>query len=144
MIVDANQQTVEADSELLQIVFSNLLLNAAQAMGGEGTVTVAVDWRDGRCDVSVQDTGPGMPPDVRDRMFEPFFTTKHRGTGLGLSTAKRLVEQHGGEIRAECPPRGGTIVTVSLPSGRAPERPPHGMTEQMAGPATAPAIARSS
>ena len=58
-----------------------------------------------------------MPPDVRERMFEPFFTTKHRGTGLGLSTAKRLVEQHRGEMRAECPPGGGTIVTVSLPAG---------------------------
>jgi signal transduction histidine kinase len=61
-----------------------------------------------------------MPADVRERMFEPFFTTKHRGTGLGLSTAKRLVEQHRGEMRAECPAGGGTIVTVSLPAGRAP------------------------
>jgi signal transduction histidine kinase len=54
-------------------------------------------------------------------MFEPFFTTKHRGTGLGLSTANRLVEQHRGEMRAECPPGGGTIVTVSLPAGRTRE-----------------------
>jgi signal transduction histidine kinase len=47
-------------------------------------------------------------------MFEPFFTTKHRGTGLGLSTAKRLVEQHRGEMRGECPPGGGTRIVVSL------------------------------
>jgi signal transduction histidine kinase len=49
-------------------------------------------------------------------MFEPFFTTKHRGTGLGLSTAKRLVEQHRGEMRADCPPGGGTRIIVSLPA----------------------------
>jgi signal transduction histidine kinase len=83
-------------------------------------VTVSVHRRDGRCELVFRDTGPGMPPEVRERMFEPFFTTKHRGTGLGLSTAKRLVEQHRGEMRAECPPGGGTIVTVSLPAGRTP------------------------
>jgi PAS domain S-box-containing protein len=121
VLVHGGQQTVEADSELLQIVCSNLLLNAAQAMGGEGTVTVSVERNDGRCDLIFHDTGPGMPPEVRERMYEPFFTTKHRGTGLGLSTAKRLVEQHHGEMRAECPPGGGTIVTVSLPAGRMPE-----------------------
>jgi PAS domain S-box-containing protein len=113
--------TVEADSELLQIVFSNLLLNAAQAMSGSGHVTVAIERRDGCCDVRIQDTGPGVPAGVRERMFEPFFTTKHRGTGLGLSTAKRLVDLHHGQIGAECPPGGGTIVTVTLPASRVPE-----------------------
>ena len=121
VVVEADRETVEADSELLQIVVWNLLLNAAQAMAGEGRVTVSVDRRDGRCELVFRDTGPGMPPGVRDRMFEPFFTTKHRGTGLGLSTAKRLVEQHRGDMRAECPPGGGTIVTVSLPATRTPD-----------------------
>jgi PAS domain S-box-containing protein len=118
VVVEADRETVEADSELLQIVVWNLLLNAAQAMAGEGTVTVSVERRDSRCEIVFRDNGPGMPTEVRERMFEPFFTTKHRGTGLGLSTAKRLVEQHRGEMRAECPPGGGTIVTVSLPAGR--------------------------
>jgi len=116
--VHDGQQTVEADPELMQLVFSNLLLNAAQAMNGEGRVDVTVTRRDGRCDIAFRDTGPGMPPDVRERMFEPFFTTKHRGTGLGLSTAKRVVEQHHGELRAECPDEGGTVVIVSLPAAR--------------------------
>jgi PAS domain S-box-containing protein len=115
------QQAVEADRELMQLVFSNLLLNAAQAMNGEGRVDVTVMRRDGRCDIAFRDAGPGMPPQVRERMFEPFFTTKHRGTGLGLSTARRVVEQHHGEIRAECGPEGGTTVTVSLPAARTPE-----------------------
>jgi PAS domain S-box-containing protein len=125
--------TVEADSELLQIVFSNLLLNAAQAMSGHGHVTVRVERRDGCCDVRIQDTGPGMPADVRERMFEPFFTTKHRGTGLGLSTAKRLVDLHHGQIGAECPAAGGTIVTVTLPASRVPEDVAHHAEQRAAG-----------
>jgi PAS domain S-box-containing protein len=119
--VHDGQQTVEADAELLQIVFSNLLLNAAQAMNGEGRVDVTMLRQTGRCEIAFRDTGPGMPPEVRERMFEPFFTTKHRGTGLGLSTARRVVDQHGGEIRAECPPEGGTVVIVALPATRGPE-----------------------
>jgi PAS domain S-box-containing protein len=119
--VHGGEQTIDADPELLQIVFSNLLLNAAQAMNGEGRVDVTVTRTDGRCEIAFRDTGPGMPADVRERMFEPFFTTKHRGTGLGLSTARRVVDQHGGEIHAQCPEHGGTIVAVSLPAVHAPE-----------------------
>jgi len=67
--------------------------------------------------VRVADAGPGMPADVRANVFRPFFTTKARGTGLGLATAKRLVEAHAGTIAVECPPSGGTVVTVTLPAG---------------------------
>ena len=114
--LEGGDETVDADSELLQIVFSNLMLNAAQAMQGRGRITVRVEQRDGACEVSVSDTGPGMPAETHQRMFEPFFTTKHRGTGLGLPTAKRLVELHGGAIEAVCPEEGGTVVTVFLPT----------------------------
>jgi signal transduction histidine kinase len=65
--------------------------------------------------VAIADSGPGIPLDVRDRIFEPFFTTKHRGTGLGLPTARRVVERHRGTLDVECPPSGGTLVTVTLP-----------------------------
>jgi two-component system sensor histidine kinase HydH len=63
----------------------------------------------------VCDVGSGVPSGVRDRVFEPFFTTKHRGTGLGLPTAKRIVEAHGGEIALLDRPGGGTIARVTLP-----------------------------
>jgi PAS domain S-box-containing protein len=116
--VTGNGHAVDADAELLQIVFSNLLVNSAQAMGGDGRVAVSVRPRDSSVDVIFEDTGPGIPSDVRERMFEPFFTTKHRGTGLGLSTARRLIEQHGGRIAVDCPVTGGTVVTVSLPAAR--------------------------
>ena len=60
---------------------------------------------------------PELPPICRDRIFTPFFTTKSRGTGLGLPTVRRLVEAHRGTVDMEHPPGGGTIVTVTLPSG---------------------------
>jgi signal transduction histidine kinase len=106
---------VHADPLLLRGVFLNVLLNAAQAMGGSGTVRVRIASADGWCRVSITDAGPGIPAKVLERVFEPFFTTKHRGTGLGLAVVRRQVEAHGGEVTIACPPDGGTVVTVTLP-----------------------------
>jgi PAS domain S-box-containing protein len=113
--VNGDRPTISADAEQLQIVMLNLLINAAQAAGSAGQVRVSVASRNGVCRVAIADSGPGIPADIRERIFEPFFTTKHRGTGLGLPTAKRVVERHHGEIDVACPPEGGTIVTVTLP-----------------------------
>lgn len=107
--------TLEADEKMLQGVFLNLFLNAAQAMRGEGVIRIAVRAAAGVVQVVVEDGGPGIPPDVRERLFEPFFTTRHRGTGLGLPIVKRDVEAHGGDVTITCPEEGGTRVTVSLP-----------------------------
>jgi len=106
---------VRGDAEQLQLVLVNLLLNAAQATHNQGHVRVDVATNNGVCRIAISDNGPGIPKDARERIFEPFFTTKHRGTGLGLPTAKRVIEQHGGSIEVQCPPTGGTVVTVSLP-----------------------------
>ncbi len=107
------------DVELLKIVFQNLFINAAQAMDGNGTIRVRIsstgDWHT----ITVADTGPGIPAAVRQKLFQPFQTTKARGTGLGLSTAKRLVEAHAGTIAVDCPPTGGTVVSVRLPAATA-------------------------
>ena len=113
--VDGSAPTVMADAKLLNIVLLNLLLNAVHAMQQQGTIRISVSADDHTCRIAVADMGPGIPPDVRERMFTPFFTTKSRGTGLGLSTAKRLIEAHHGGIYVECPPGGGTIVTIELP-----------------------------
>jgi len=99
----------------MRTVFLNLLLNAAQASGASGRVQVTIAAGDLAATVAVADDGPGIPPDVRPKIFEPFFTTKHRGTGLGLPTARRVVERHRGTIEIDCPATGGTIVTVTLP-----------------------------
>jgi signal transduction histidine kinase len=109
---------VPADAGMMKGVLLNLLMNAAQAMGRQGRIAVSVLASNGQCEISVADHGPGIPEDVRDKIFDPFFTTKHRGTGLGLSVARRTVEMHGGTIRFECPGQGGTVMTVSLPLAR--------------------------
>jgi two-component system sensor kinase FixL len=114
--LEGNAPPVSADAELLNIVFLNLMVNAAHAMQGRGTVRVSLSSRDGMCRVAVADSGPGIPTEIREKVFNPFFTTKARGTGLGLVTAKRLVEAHAGTIAIECPPAGGTTVTIQLPA----------------------------
>jgi len=114
--VEGDDVVIEADAEQLRIVLSNLLLNAAQAMDRRGRIVLTSTSVDGKdCLIAIQDEGPGIPEDVRDRIFDPFFTTKTRGTGLGLPTAKRIVDMHAGSIDMECPPGGGTIVRVTLP-----------------------------
>jgi two-component system sensor kinase FixL len=106
---------VMADAELLKIVFINLFVNSSQAMKGHGEVAVTVAAGDGACVIVVTDTGPGILPAARERLFTPFFTTKSRGTGLGLSTVKRLLEAHHGSIELESPETGGTRATIRLP-----------------------------
>jgi signal transduction histidine kinase len=113
--VDRCDVIVEADPDQLRLVFTNLLLNAAQAVQRRERIAIAFHATDSVCSVRVRDSGPGIPEEVRARVFEPFFTTKHRGTGLGLPTAKRIVEMHGGTIDVACPAEGGTVVTVVLP-----------------------------
>jgi PAS domain S-box-containing protein len=107
---------VNADAEQLQLAFQNILMNAAQAMGSKGRVQVTIARADGHWTVSMADTGPGMPPEVKEKIFEPFFTTKSRGTGLGLPIARRVVEAHGGHVDVDTPPGGGTVVSVWLPA----------------------------
>lgn len=106
------------DREMLRVVFQNILMNAAQAMEGQGRIEVVLTQTDGLCRVAIADHGPGMPAEVQEKVFDAFFTTKHRGSGLGLPIARRVVEAHGGSIQIELPPSGGTIFTVVLPAER--------------------------
>jgi two-component system sensor kinase FixL len=114
--------TVRGDLNLLQIVVQNLIINAAQAMKGAGVVDASTVLERDRVRLTIRDNGPGIPADIRARLFQPFVTTKARGTGLGLSTARRLVEAMNGTIALDCPPEGGTVVSISLPvdDGRQP------------------------
>jgi two-component system sensor histidine kinase AtoS len=104
-----------ADAELLKLVIQNFLLNAVHAINGSGSIQVDVQTIGSVCRVTVTDSGPGIPPEIREKLFTPFFTTKARGTGLGLSTAKRFVEAQGGTIAIESPSTGGTAVSIELP-----------------------------
>jgi PAS domain S-box-containing protein len=102
------------DAELLREVVLNLLLNAAQAMEGRGTVQVAIAGG-ARVTVDITDTGPGIPTDVAPRIFEPFFTTKRAGTGLGLAIVRRLLELQNGEVSIRSTSPAGTTIRVTLP-----------------------------
>jgi signal transduction histidine kinase len=114
----AGSAEITGDRELLQVVFQNILMNAAQAMDGRGRIEVTITHSDGRCRIAVADRGPGMPAEVREKAFDAFFTTKHRGTGLGLPIARRAIEAHGGAIHIDVPDTGGTTVSVELPVSR--------------------------
>ncbi len=110
---------VRCDSEQLKQVLLNLLMNAMQA-NGEGIVEVRACTRDGLVHISVHDQGVGIPSEQEDRIFEPFFTTKPNGTGLGLAIASKIVEQHGGHLRAENTPGKGLTMIVQLPVSQEP------------------------
>lgn len=116
--IDGAAPKVAGDSDLLKIVFVNLLVNGAHAMRGQGTLRVSLTPVPGGCRVAVADQGPGIPPEVREKIFLPFFTTKPKGSGLGLPTAKRLIEAHRGTIDVTCPASGGTVITIELPGGQ--------------------------
>jgi signal transduction histidine kinase len=102
-------------SELNQ-VWTNLILNAVDAMHGKGQLRIVTRCLDGRVLVEIVDSGTGIPPEIRDRIFEPFFTTKdvNEGTGLGLDIAARVVRNHGGDILVDSQP-GHTVFGVRLP-----------------------------
>jgi two-component system NtrC family sensor kinase len=110
---------IEVDVGQMQEVFMNLILNAAQAMDGDGTLTTVTRLSDegSNVEIEIRDTGPGIPPDKIDKIFEPFYTTKEvgRGTGLGLSIAYGIVERHHGSIEVESVVGKGTSFFVRLP-----------------------------
>ncbi|MDE3087565.1 MAG: ATP-binding protein, partial [Acidobacteriota bacterium] len=90
---------------------------AYQAIEGAGKVTVRAHMNGAGLEVQVQDSGPGIAPELAERVFEPFFTTKHDGTGLGLAIVRRLVEAHGGEVAFEGGgDGGGARAVVRLPT----------------------------
>ena len=124
------KQGVEVDLQLEEIpsvsgwpgplgqVFLNLIQNAGQAMDGAGKITVTSGVEDGQVVVRVSDTGPGLPAGCEDKLFSPGWTTKHEdeGTGLGLFISKRIVERHGGRIKADNGDSGGAVFVVTLPA----------------------------
>lgn len=126
----ANLPIVIGDREKLKQAFINLINNAFDAIGSDGTITIAsrYDPASREVIVTVTDTGPGIPPEKRDRIFEPFFTTKPvgKGTGLGLSLSFSIVEEHGGRLSVESPggepaagggaTGGGATFAIRLPA----------------------------
>lgn len=121
---DGHVGSFQADGELLRRALVNLLMNAIQATGQGGRVTVKT--RETADDVifRVADTGRGIPPDDLDDVFKPFYTTRHSGTGLGLPITREIVERHTGELEVESSLGEGTSFTLRIPRSPPPDRPP--------------------
>ena len=114
---------IRADQHQLAQVFTNLLINAYEAMEGRGRVRITAsrarlaDAAEGRDAVLVEiaDDGPGMPPEVAEHVFDPFFTTKAQGSGLGLGIVRKIVDAHDGRLDLRTSPQQGTTIRVTLP-----------------------------
>ncbi len=109
----------EGEEKKLQQVFLNLLLNAIQAIEGSGSLSVSLSRSKSDYILEFNDSGPGIPEKDLEKVFEPFYTTRPSGSGLGLAIARRVVEDHGGEISIAAGKYRGTAVTVRLPVDRA-------------------------
>lgn len=111
------------DAELMERVFYNLVLNAAQATARGGAVTVKTRAAGGTAEIAVIDRGVGIDPGQRDSIFNPFFTTKPEGVGLGLAIVSKIVDEHGGKIAVESELGKGSVFRVLLPMRRSASEP---------------------
>ena len=118
----ADMPTILGDQLLLQQAFVNIVANATHAIettGEAGTIVFSITAPEpGTARLTIADTGPGIPADVLPRIFDPFFTTKDvgQGTGLGLTLAYGVIQEHGGSIHAANAPSGGAVFTIDLPA----------------------------
>lgn len=110
--VENSEMKINVDVRKMEAVFTNLLVNAAQAMDNNGTINVRILDNGANTIIAFEDSGPGIPQDVLPKIFDPLFTTKQTGTGLGLSICKKIIEQHGGNIAAKSNP---TTFIIRLP-----------------------------
>jgi len=131
---NATPDAVHGDDHQLEQVFVNLFLNAVDATGANGSLTVATEFISAAAPelaapqqagqphvrITVADTGAGIPPENLDQLFEPFFTTKNNGTGLGLPISRRIVQEHHGLITVQSQPNKGTVFSILLPAGAPP------------------------
>jgi signal transduction histidine kinase len=119
---------IQGDPHQLRQIFTNLMTNAFEAMNGSGTIDIVATAIEGEDEASstdhatgpmilitISDNGPGIPPEVMDRIFSPFFTTKPQGSGLGLAIVRKIVDAHDGRIDVGPRPGGGTVFRVTLP-----------------------------
>lgn len=120
-IIQSDMPEMVGDLGQLQQVFTNFFVNAADAMKGKGRldITAKYDTDSNQFTITVSDSGPGIPKELRDKIFDMFFTTKPvgKGTGLGLSISQKIINLHGGNILVDSPPEGGTRFIIELPLG---------------------------
>jgi signal transduction histidine kinase len=109
------------DAQMIEQVLVNLITNACQAMEGvegEKLLEIASAVQEGRIVLRVSDSGPGVPPSIREKVFDPFFTTRKDGSGIGLSFSHRIVADHGGSLRVDASRWGGAEFRIEIPVAR--------------------------
>jgi signal transduction histidine kinase len=114
--VDESLPAIEADESQLRQALLNLIRNAREAMPKGGDLAIEIARSERGVAIRIDDTGAGIPEELRASIFDPFFTTKQRGTGLGLAVTREIIEAHHGEIRCETRPTGGTRFVIDLPA----------------------------
>ncbi len=112
---DSELPDISIDEQMMNQVFTNIVVNAKEAMPEGGKISIKTRKEDGRLRIDIKDTGKGIPEEVKKNVFEPFFTTKQHGTGLGLGICYNVVKAHGGEIKVKSELNRGTVMTVILP-----------------------------
>ena len=109
---------VEAGRDLLRQALLNIAVNAIEATDSGGDIAVRIERNEDTCAIVIADTGPGIPPDQREKIFQLYYTTKPRGTGIGLAMAFRAAQLHGGTIEIDSEMGKGTEFRVVLPLAR--------------------------
>jgi signal transduction histidine kinase len=109
-------QNVKVDPDYLKRILTNLLINAEQAMPNGGKITITAHKQKGTCLITIEDTGEGIPEDVKPHLFTPLFTTKSKGQGFGLAVSKRLAKAMCGDVTFESEKGNGSKFTVKLPT----------------------------
>ncbi len=109
--------SITGDIAQLEVVLSNIIINAIQAIDDSGKVTISVEDKLDTCVISITDSGPGISEKHMTKIFEPLYTTKQRGTGLGLASCNTIIKSHGGQIKVKNNP---TTFTIELPKTKLP------------------------
>ena len=125
VVAEIGEESLPAkiDSDLFKQALLNIVINGAQAMSQGGTLTIRAHRQDGDdAQIEVQDTGPGIPPAIRDKIFNLYFTTKKSGSGIGLAMTYRIMQLHNGSIHFDTRVGEGTIFYLTLPLARTEQR----------------------
>jgi len=117
-----NDMQINSDKRQFEVVFTNLILNAIQAMNNVGKIDITILDKDDFVLIEVQDSGPGIPRELLPKIFDPLFTSRQIGTGLGLPSCKNIVENHGGIITVNTTLGKGTTFSIRLPKGTATKK----------------------
>jgi signal transduction histidine kinase len=115
IIVEKDFPKIKADFPMLKRALINLIQNAVQAMPNGGTLKISAETKNHNAQISIQDTGEGIPNEAQEKLFTPLFTTKSKGQGFGLAVVKRLIEAQNGEVTYKTQKGKGTTFTIQLP-----------------------------